>query len=713
MLEPATGGQPPAERPRPQGRLSWLSCVVLVVLIAVAVGMWGLTRSVITDQQQRLLHERAGEVASTLSTSLNDAKSSLSLLAGVPARSGDSAAAFASAADPFLTQGVTTVGVARARGGVVGVIAAVGTGPVTGQQLSGPRASLIERALATRTLVFAVLHDPTGTRLSLAAPEPDGAVAFQESAIDPTRPIASPPGSPYSELDLAVYASAGVDPAQLILTTTSHRLAPGSVDRKTILVGSDKWLLLIASRQPLVGSFAAAVPWMVLAAGLLSALLATTLVEVLARRRRYALAAVHERTGELRLALDQQVRLRHEQRQARDAADQANRAKSEFLSRMSHELRTPLNAIIGFAQLLEMDEVDERRREPVGHILKGGRHLLVLINEVLDLSRIEAGQLQISQESVPLADTAREALDLVGPLAAMRDITLVADMDALAADCHVQADRQRLKQVLLNLLSNAIKYNRIGGRVEMSFAHPSDTRTRITVIDTGTGIAPEQLARVFEPFERLGAELGEIEGTGLGLALSKRLVEAMGGSITLKSEPGQGTTLTIELDSAEAPHADDAAIALIAPPADIIQNAAGGRYRVLYIEDNLSNLTLVQRILERRPAIELIPAMQGTIGLELAHEHHPDLIVLDLHLPGMPGEEVLKRLKADNTTSAIPVIVLSADASPRQIQRLLRLGAEDYLTKPLDVHRFLEVITVSIDTIEQPSPREASTLART
>jgi CheY-like chemotaxis protein/anti-sigma regulatory factor (Ser/Thr protein kinase) len=368
---------------------------------------------------------------------------------------------------------------------------------------------------------------------------------------------------------------------------------------------------------------------------------------------------------------------------------------------MSHELRTPLNAILGFGQLLELDELKGRQHEHVDHILKGGRHLLELINEVLELSRIESGQLSLSPEPVPLAETVREALELVEPLAAAREVTLSADMSAVAKDGHVHGDRQRLKQVLLNLLSNAIKYNHTGGRVEVAFAKPSAERVRIVVADTGIGIAPDLLARAFEPFDRLGAEQSEIEGTGLGLALSKRLVEAMGGSITLESEPETGTTVTLELAVAAAPGSDQVANGRPGPAQDSVNGHGTEPRQILYIEDNLSNLTLVERILEHETAVSLVPAMQGTLGLELAREHRPDLIMLDLHLPDMSGNEVLRRLKASPDTNEIPVVVLSADASKGQIGRLMRSGASHYLTKPLDVQQFLEVVGAALNASDR------------
>ena len=296
----------------------------------------------------------------------------------------------------------------------------------------------------------------------------------------------------------------------------------------------------------------------------------------------------------------------------------------------------------------------------------------------------------ISPEPVALADTSREVLALVAPLARDRDVTLRSDTTGLAHDGHVHADRHRLKQVLLNVLSNAIKYNRRGGRVDVSFQVTVAGRVRTTIADTGIGIQPDQLAKLFEPFERLGAELTQVEGTGLGLALSKGLIEAMGGTIEVDSDPGTGTAITVELAGAERPGAKhepgpyDRELADLAGP--------GKRHVILYIEDNLSNLTLVERILARHPAVELLPAMQGTIGVQLARDHRPDLIVLDLHLPDMSGIEVLKRLKADQPTREIPVVVLTADASKGQSERVKDLGAAEYLTKPFDVPRFLEAI---------------------
>ncbi len=380
-------------------------------------------------------------------------------------------------------------------------------------------------------------------------------------------------------------------------------------------------------------------------------------------------------------------------------ADQANQAKSEFLSRMSHELRTPLNAILGFAQLLEIDSLNPEQDESVGHILKAGRHLLELINEVLDISRIEAGRLSISLEPVPLGGLVQETLDLITPLAAKASVRL----DAEAADIpdrHILADRQRIKQVLLNLLSNAVKYNHPGGTVSLSYGETPEGRLRISVRDTGPGIPPEQMERLFIPFDRLGAEQTGVEGTGLGLTLSKRLVELMDGTLGVDSTVGQGSTFWVEMALAESSVArlDQDLKNVLAPAAS---PASKETRTVLYIEDNLSNLELLQRLLAHRPGIRLLPAMQGRLGLELAREHRPDLILLDLHLPDVQGDEVLRRLREDPETRRIPVVIISADAMPVQINRLMAAGARAYLTKPLDIKKFLDLL---YEILREPRP---------
>ena len=381
--------------------------------------------------------------------------------------------------------------------------------------------------------------------------------------------------------------------------------------------------------------------------------------------------------------------------QAKDEADRANRAKSEFLSRMSHELRTPLNAILGFGQLLERQSPTPTQRTRVQHVITAGRHLLALINEVLDISRIEAGRIQLSLEPVCVAEAVQETLDLMRPLANERRIQLIADVD-MDSTVHVLADRQRFKQVLLNLLTNAVKYTPGSGSVTVSYAANGNEKLRIQVRDSGPGIAKEKLARLFTPFDRLGAELSNVEGTGLGLVLSQRLIHAMGGAIGVESGHGQGSMFWIELPRTKSPLEQTrlAKKTITRRP----RRADTEKRTLLYIEDNLSNLTLIEEILEERSEIELLSAMQGQVGLDLARQHSPDLILLDLHLPDLPGWEVLSQLKLSETTADIPVVVISADATPSQIKRLIKAGAVSYLTKPLDVTEFFRVLDNTIVT---------------
>ena len=394
-------------------------------------------------------------------------------------------------------------------------------------------------------------------------------------------------------------------------------------------------------------------------------------------------------------------------RQAQQSAVQANNAKLDFLSRMSHELRTPLNAILGFSQLLEIERLSGSQRESVEQITRAGRHLLELVNEVLDISRIDSGHLSLTPEPLAVDELLRESLDLIRPLADARDIALLTGPGCLTPGRYVLADRQRLRQVLLNLLSNAVKYNRPAGQVTLDGAPaPDGKHFRLSVRDTGVGIVPEKFSRLFTPFERLGAEKTDVEGSGMGLALSKRLVESQHGELGVESVPGAGSVFWVDLPVAAAPVADtslaifDALLRMdeeddpyLVTPVDPPPPPVPPAHTILHIEDNEPNRRLVEMLVAQRPTLRLLTASRGEEGLTLAREHRPDLILLDLHLPDTSGESVLHALRADAGTRETPVVLVSADAAAvRRSQSSQADGANDYLTKPFNVAQFLDLL---------------------
>ena len=401
--------------------------------------------------------------------------------------------------------------------------------------------------------------------------------------------------------------------------------------------------------------------------------------------RRAAEAALRESEQAVRAASESAE-------QERQKAEQANRAKSEFLSRMSHELRTPLNGILGFSQLLEMDELSPDQRESAVQIRRAGRHLLDLINEVLDLARIEAGRLSMSLEPVAVSDLLKDCIDMITPLASEREIAIHFEADARASESHALVDRQRLKQIVLNLLSNAVKYNRPQGSIKLGCERAPNGMPNgmieISVSDSGYGIAPDKLDRLFTAFDRLDVLDERAEGTGLGLALSRSLAQAMGGDIEATSEHGVGSRFVVRMPSAEAPEV----MTTEEIASDVPAAAHGQPGTILYIEDNVANIRLIERILKIRPRLTLATSTDGESGLAQARELQPDLIVLDVNLPDINGDEVLSRLQLDPATADIPVIFLSADATERQISRLVKAGAAAYVTKPLDVQLFLSTV---------------------
>ncbi|MEO8143108.1 MAG: PAS domain S-box protein [Betaproteobacteria bacterium] len=391
---------------------------------------------------------------------------------------------------------------------------------------------------------------------------------------------------------------------------------------------------------------------------------------------------------------------------AKSLAEKANLAKSDFLSSMSHELRTPLNAILGFAQLMESDDPPPTasQTEGIAQILQAGWYLLELINEILDLAMIESGRLSWSLEPVSLAEVMLECQTMIEPQAQKRGIRTT--FPRLDAACFIKADRTRVKQVLINLLSNAIKYNQAGGSVVVACDTSAAQRVRISVTDTGDGLSPEKLAQLFQPFNRLGQEGSAEEGTGIGLVVTKRLVEVMGGAIGVQSSVGKGSMFWIELVVAATPEPAAAGTGLTAPARPETPKGAP-THTLLYVEDNPANLQLVEKIITRRPDIRLLSARNGNQGIELARAQRPDVILMDINLPGMSGIKAMQILRADAVTAHIPIVALSANAIPRDIERGLQAGFFRYLTKPIKVLEFLDTLDVALEfaaTGLQPEP---------
>jgi PAS domain S-box-containing protein len=413
--------------------------------------------------------------------------------------------------------------------------------------------------------------------------------------------------------------------------------------------------------------------------------------------------------GVLAVARDVTERKRNEQalqesnvelESAKSAAEQANLAKSDFLSSMSHELRSPLNAILGFAQLINSDSPPPTPSQTasIDQILQAGWHLLKLINEILDLSVIESGKVSLSTESVSLAEVMSECQAMMEPQAQQHGISMT--FPRFDNPFFVSADRTRLKQIVINLLSNAIKYNKERGSVVVDCTTTTPGLTRIGVKDTGAGLSPEKLAQLFQPFNRLGQEAGVVAGTGIGLVVTKRLAELMGGVLGVESTAGAGSLFWCELISCAAPQLvveSGEAATFGGPPV-----ATGARPRtLLYVEDNQANMKLVEQLIARRPDLRLLTAVNGTLGIEVARTDQPTAILMDINLPGISGVEALKVLRADPATAHIPVVALSANAMPRDIEKGLQAGFFRYLTKPIKISEFMHTLDAALEFARQ------------
>lgn len=390
---------------------------------------------------------------------------------------------------------------------------------------------------------------------------------------------------------------------------------------------------------------------------------------------------------------------------AKAIAEKANLAKSDFLSSMSHELRSPLNAILGFAQLIESDTPapTPSQKANIDQILHAGWYLLELINDILDLAVIESGRLSLSLESVSLPEVMLECQAMIEPLAQKRGISMT--FPQFAEPCFIKADRTRLKQVLINLLSNAIKYNQTGGRVSVECSLGTPERVRISVRDTGAGLSPEKLAQLFQSFNRLGQETGGEEGTGIGLVVSKRLMELMLGMIGVTSTVGTGSVFWIELVADVAPHIELDGNEFSTAAQTAVHTGPRPRL-LLYVEDNPANLKLIEQLIARRPDMRLLTAQNGTDGINLARGYLPDVILMDINLPGISGIEAMRLIHLDPITAHIPVVALSANAIPRDIEKGLEAGFFRYLTKPIKMNEFLETLNVALEHAESGAGRK-------
>lgn len=677
-------------------RIRTPTLVVFVVFLLLSFTLYLGAGKLVDNQERRLLAERTGEVALLLQSSIQSGfQDAINALTAAAQESTDAfALAAKQLADAPNITAAATVADAGPRGWVV--TSAAGTELSVGQSVTGAREDLLQKAgpilrsdivtTGPRQQLAVVATVPRAVD-GLTAPGSGTVAVYAEISLDTHQGTTVTSTEPFHELRAALYVGSEPDPAKLVVTTTDDLPLRGETVTRTVIVGADQWLLVASARQPLSGSLLPNVPWVLAVAMVIVGLAMSGTVEAVGRGRDRAMRLVAERTQDLESSL-RELRV-------------AQQAKSEFLSNMSHELRTPLNAVIGFSDLMTREPTasgaPDRISVPtewVEHINASGMHLLDLINDILDLAKVESGKIDLDVEPLAVKPMIATAVATLRPLMVRKQLAVHEDIEAVA----VSADKVRLRQIIDNLLSNAIKFTPEGGHIDVT-ARRSGDQVLIDVADDGVGIASEDHERVFEEFQQVGDRGSRTSGTGLGLALTRRLVLAHGGSITLDSAPGAGSRFTVALPAAKL--SDVHQVALAPTPAPSLEFDAVGT--VLVIEDDAAAVRLLRAYLEQAGYAVRV-AGDGPTGLAEAMSIPPDAIVLDVILPGIDGWEVLRRIKLDPRSASVPVVMVTV-VDEQEVG--LALGAVDYLIKPIDPAVLVGVLRRHIDLGTITSPTRA------